>query len=89
MLFNANDYVRVKLTPEGRRILEERFLAMSARVPGIGAFKLPKEDADGWSRWQLWDLMSTYGEHVYNGCKVPFETTIDILFPEQEADHGG
>ena len=73
--FNVNDPVQVRLTERGREI--ER--ASWAAVPGIGV-PLPcaEEDADGWSRWQLWDLMRMFGQHMYNGCQVPFETTIRI-----------
>jgi hypothetical protein len=64
--FNINDYVYVRLTDEGRKILMQQHQ------------HAPVEDPDGYSRWQLWHLMSVFGQHVYNGCRVPFETTIKI-----------
>lgn len=29
--------------------------------------------------WQMLDLMSTFGAHIYNGCKVPFKTEIEMI----------
>lgn len=67
--FNINHFVHVRLTDAGRN-----YCAMDCREP--------KEDADGWSRWQLWDLMSVMGEQIYMGCKPPFETDIRIEFEQ-------
>jgi hypothetical protein len=72
--FNINDYVYVRLTDRGRTIL------MQQHQPA------PVEDPDGYSRWQLWHLMSVFGQHVYNGCLVPFEMTIKIS-PFSLSDH--
>lgn len=81
-MFNVNRDVLVKLTDEGRKILREQHteLYRHANLKGISTPEyLPKkEDADGWSKWQLWELMQAFGAHLYNGCKVPFETTIQI-----------
>jgi hypothetical protein len=63
--FNVNEYVRVRLNDYGRQIL------------GNGHRTIPHE-ADGWSRWQLWDLVSTFGAYVHLGVAPPFETDIRI-----------
>lgn len=76
--FNINDYVRVKLTEQGRKILAGRQAEYAKRFPGAGALTFPADDADGWSLWQLWDLMHEFGASMYNGCRVPFETSIII-----------
>ena len=42
----------------------------------------PKEDTEGWSTWQLWDLMQRFGQHFYlqnTPAQMPFETTIEII----------
>ena len=65
--FNINDYVCVRLTDEGRKILTQQHR------------HVPAEDSDGYSKWQLWELMSVFGQHLYNGCIVPFEMTIKIF----------
>lgn len=77
---NLNDRVRVKLTDHGREILrkdyEERFAFLGRKyVP-------PKEDAEGWSEWQLWNLFQDFGQHIYLGGKLPFDTIIQ--FEEQK-----
>ena len=74
--FNVNEKVWVRLNDHGKQLLGDtrKFSAT--------------EDADGWSRWQLWDLMATFGPHIYLGCRVPFETdirlTADKLKPVEE-----
>jgi hypothetical protein len=71
---NINDKVRVKLTDFGRACLTQHDASCKDLQPLFKA--MPKEDADGYSEWQLWELMSTFGERLYNGCEVPFEPTI-------------
>ena len=39
----------------------------------------PKEDADGWSEWQLWVLMQEFGSAISMEMRPPFETNIQIL----------
>lgn len=79
MEFNVNDKVRVRLTHHGRDILRGIVADYRQKHPKANAlFLFPQESDDGWSEWQLWELMSTFGEHCYNGCEVPFETTINI-----------
>ena len=66
MDFNINNKVRVKLTDYGRQ-------ALARQHNGL------KEDAEGWSEWQLWHLMQELGHLCCLGCQVPFETTIQLL----------
>jgi hypothetical protein len=66
LLFNVNDYAYVKLTPVGQRILSSKSVSFT-------------KDGEGWSKWQLWELMSIFGGHLRNGCDVPFETTIRLV----------
>lgn len=73
---NLNDMVRVKLTDHGREILrkdyEDRFAKYGRKyVP-------PKEDSDGWSKWQLWALFQDFGQHIHLGGRLPFETIIQF-----------
>ena len=77
--FNLNHQVRVKLTPRGRAILERTNAAYRATLGG--EWPLPKEDAEGWSTWQLWSLMEELGPHISMGVSVPFETEIELLLP--------
>ena len=81
MDFNINDKVRVKLTAHGRACLERNHVEFWARTgrPAPYAYTPPKEDADGWSEWQMWSLMHELGPHTHMGVLVPFETTIQIV----------
>lgn len=88
--FNINDRVRVKLTERGREVLrinhQRRY---GSRATEFDTREV-KEDADGWSEWQMWDLMHEFGGSMYNGCSVPFETWIgiDASALGKEVNHG-
>jgi hypothetical protein len=70
--FNINENVYVRLTPYGKKVLQER--AVFYGYPYI-----EKQEVDGWSRWQMWDLISTFGECLYLGAaQLPFLTDIRI-----------
>ena len=61
--FNINHDVLIKLTSYGRKILldkNEKYI----------------EDNDGWSKWQLWDLMNIFGPYMKMGCNNPFDLSI-------------
>jgi len=70
--FNINHYVFVRLTERGHQVHRRSYEQLGIPAPEI------KEDVDGWSRWQLWDLMSIFGASCFMGPKSPFETTIRI-----------
>lgn len=90
--FNINHHVRVKLTALGRKHLSE-IGELWRLEPGHSN---AVDDATGFSEWQLWDLMATFGPVLYMGGGVPFETEIELvpdahrlsstgqLFPQQE-----
>ena len=68
MFFNVNDYVSVRLTDEGRKIAEDWYwIAPSFKV---------EEDEEGFSKWQLWNLMQIFGQHLYLGGPMPFDSQI-------------
>jgi hypothetical protein len=82
MKFNINNYVKVKLTAAGKAELRRQRSELMSEYQNInlGEFKLPDEDADGWSKWQLHVLMNTFGHMCVNGSySLPFETTIKII----------
>lgn len=82
--FNINDCVRVKLTPHGHEIVRKRYEKLKAALPVTANFKFtpPKEDSDGWSRWQVWSLMETFGEHVGLALPIPFKTSMEFEVKE-------
>lgn len=80
MKFNVNQYVKVRLTDYGRKIHKEDHDKLNSLFgdPNWEYHKV-QEDENGWSKWQLWDLMRAFGKHCYNGCKPPFDTNIEIV----------
>lgn len=78
--FNINNFVRVKLTNHGRAFHAMKH-AMFNMQNGLDLkYEPPKEDADGWSSWQLHDLMHSFGEQCFTGNgEPPFDITIEIV----------
>lgn len=78
--FNVNDYVKVKLTDRGKYIYYHQFDDINMNIIKKGCQPLnPIEltyDEDGYVEFQLWHLMSIFGAYLFNGCDIPFETTI-------------
>lgn len=79
MKFNVNSYVRVKLTDLGRERLKADHDALWVGRKRTYDYHLPPEDADGWSKWQLWDLMESLGKYMGMGRHPPFETEMEIV----------
>mgnify|MGYP003291933549 CR=1 FL=1 len=83
-IFNINNYVKVKLTKEGVKILKSQYNEMLKQMTpqarkSMVSFKKPKADKDGYSEFQLWELMKHFGKYMYNGnINPPFESTIKI-----------
>lgn len=80
---NLNHAVCVRLTEHGRLHHRNHWRAM---FETLGAdedyirkhYNAPQETEDGWSEWQLWDLMSNFGEAMHMAPPVPFETEMWI-----------
>ena len=81
MDFNINDKVRAKLTDYGRQELQRQHVQFWAGVGRAEPYPHipPKEDADGWSEWQLHSLMKELGHLCRMGGPVPFETAIQLI----------
>lgn len=81
MIFNINNYVKVKLTDLGKETLlrdNNEFWIKHNKPEFIENFALPKEDIMGYSTFQLWSLMSKFGPYLGNGRPLMFETEIII-----------
>lgn len=85
--FNVNHKVRIKVTERGREVMCKKidtlndFLRTRTGAPLLPYREL-KEDAEGWSTWQLWDVIATFGESTGMGMPVCFETTIQFALPD-------
>lgn len=77
--FNANHYVKVKLTSEGIAELKRQHEELNHYYNGrFGEFTLPKTDEEGYSEFQLWDLMQCLGRMMKMGTNIPFH--MDMIF---------
>lgn len=79
---NLNDYVWIRLRAKGRVMLREQDAQWSQLYGGTFG-RLPfaetqERENDGWSRWQLWSLIQSFGSALHLGCDPPFETTIRL-----------
>ncbi|WP_321388692.1 hypothetical protein [uncultured Enterococcus sp.] len=71
--FNINQFVKVKLTETGIKIYQEKFLKYGGKAPELII------DDNGFSKFQMHDLMNTFGEYLFMGnIDMPFETNILI-----------
>lgn len=89
MKINFNQKVRVKLNQNGREIyfhrndwLIESVLKTDGYCPSYLRREYPKEDSDGYSSFQLWELMNIYGKHL-SMTESPFED-MNILYDEED-----
>ena len=73
--FNMNNYIYVKLTQTGHDELKRQHIAfLGDKWPYIA----PVEDEEGYSRWQMWDIMNKLGELLANGVEPAFMPIIKI-----------
>ena len=65
---NLNDSIRVRLTDYGKSVYAAKIDAINAYY-GRKVIKdnQPSIDAEGYSRFQLWDFMNIFGEVLYMG----------------------
>lgn len=75
---NLNDYVYVHLTEEGLKVLKERYEALKAKYPYIGPYYDRPIDDDGYTRFQLWELMEIFGEYIKFNARLVFDPNIMI-----------
>jgi hypothetical protein len=89
---NFNDYVWVWVTPRGFEIAEEqdaRWSKLYGATWGRAAVARREQENGGYSRWQLWALIETFGHALYLGCQPPFELTVYLSDPALPASSEG
>ena len=83
MKFNINDNVKVKLSQAGFDILRGEHEKLRKAVPMLGEFKPPTVDDDGYTQFQLWNLMEVFGKYFYmSNSNYPFQMEIEIPVKE-------
>ena len=79
--FNLNGYIWIQLTDDGRKALEQQYKKL-----GLRAYTPKEEDEDGWSKWQMHDLMNHFGEMMYPRLDPPFKPNIRIETEKETED---
>ena len=76
--FNINQTVKVKLTETGIRELEEQRQELKSRLPNPDSMRdyVHEPDEDGYTSFQMWQLIQELGPLCQLGCEPPFETEI-------------
>ena len=78
--FNINNYVRVKLTEEGKThyIKWHKDLKVDAVCPAI--------DSAGYCKFQMHELMNVFGSEVVMGLPQMFNSNIKIQIDEESSN---
>lgn len=82
MKFDVNRYVKVKLTKQGHEWLRKQHDEFNEQYNGVlGEYRTKGEDEDGYTSFQLHELMNVFGPLMVNGnMDAPFEQC-EVLFP--------
>ena len=70
--YNLNDYIKVKLTEEGRIIYKKHYAKYNCEAPKLNI------DDEGYVRFQIHDFMNIFGERLFMGATLPCETNCKI-----------
>ena len=77
---NLNDFVKVKLTDVGKDIYYHQNDELNEAIRQRGGrpveARMPKVDEDGYTSFQLHDLMTLYGPHIAVWKQLPFATNM-------------
>lgn len=89
MKHNLNDTIRVKLTDYGKKIYTEE-LERTNRYFGRRVIEntSPMVDADGYSTFQLWSFMNTFGSYLYIANTEIVIENQGFEFVEEEENDG-
>ena len=66
---NLNDYIKVKLTDKGKQFYNDYY---DNDPPTLDI------DDEGYSKFQMWDFMRIFGEHIHMGGPMICETNVKI-----------
>ena len=73
--FNINHYIKVQLTPLGLKMLKAQHDELKQYVTNLGEFVAPVVDEEGYTSFQMWSFMSTFGNSITLGsAELPFKT---------------
>ena len=79
MKFNVNEYVLVKLEPEGIKEMKRQHDEFINTFPDCKiVWQEPTVDEDGYTKFQLHVLMNTFGHLMTLGAVMPFDSLIKL-----------
>lgn len=85
--FNLNRRVRVKLGEKAIAHARDRHVRLFAALPpGMQPWTPPKQDADGWSEMQAWQLIQDFGGLISHGMMAGVMETTILLEPVNEEE---
>jgi len=93
--FNMNGRVRVRLNQKGIDIMRHQHDELNNYIRSRGGKGLRPFSADiddeGYTSFQMWDLMERFGEHMTLGSEPPFHLEVIICGgdPINKAHGGG
>lgn len=77
---NLNEFIKVKLTDLGKDIYYHQFDELNQQWGRIVCKpSFPKEDAEGYTKFQLWNFIEIYGEH-FGMTKPNVIEPLDIIY---------
>ena len=81
---NINDMIKVKLTAQGKEILDKMVADTLSTLKGfdLSDYSPYHTDSEGYTEFQLWDFMRIFGSHFWNGCPQVIENNEIIFIPE-------
>ena len=90
MTINLNEFVKVKLNNYGKVIYCHQHDELNEFIKSKGCKPLepllPKVDEDGYTEFQLWELMKLYGPHIGMGLPTPFEMNVVVYVGEHRKE---
>ena len=69
-----NDYVKIKLTPVGKKILFDYYLGQ-IDIDSI-------TDENGYTKIQLWEMMNAFGKYTFNGTTTDWFANTSVIFED-------
>jgi hypothetical protein len=81
--FNFNQLVKVRLKQEGIDILRQQHDEFRSKYKGLrlSPFTINIDD-EGYTSFQMWDLMQRFGEYMTLGFDTPFH--LDVIICDGE-----
>lgn len=80
---NLKEKIKVKLTDYGKVVYYKRLEELNRKLGSIFKLCLPKEDEEGYTTFQLWVFMETYGQYMNMTTPNVIEP-LEIIYQEEE-----